>query len=678
MEHMAPLAAIVLLDLAVIMILTWGVGTLFRRLGQPPVIGEILAGITLGATLIGGIEIGSKPLMSIMFPQNALEQLSGLANLGLVIFMMIVGLELNLRPARASGRRAVVISGSSVVLPLGLGSLLGIWLFMNGYGQSDRVAFALFLGVAMSVTAFPVLARILVERRLHRTALGVLVLACAGVDDVLAWTLLALATALAKGEGAGQLVWVVGLLAVFSVVLVVLVRPALRRLSAWHQRVGHLTPGMLAVVLIGLSLSAAATEWIGVHYVFGAFLFGVILPRDHNAALVRDLLARLEQIAMIVLLPVFFVVTGLKVNIRDLNAEYFWILGLVLLVACVGKFAGAAGAARAMRIPRRQALAVGILMNTRGLTELVVVNVGLMAGILSQDMFTILVMMAVITTVITKPLLRLAYPDALIARDVAEAERAALDAPDAYRSLVLAKNLNSASALGSLAREIAPTGRPAELIICCLTAAPVGRLDVAGGFSHALENVTASLQEANTLADWLTDSTTHCSIIYRLSDDIAADELAEVQHTQPDCVIADHDIGEAADMVDRLPSTGRLLQVRADSAAMTSSPVVVSVRGGPDAAAALATGLALTIRRGSSLAIANVPSRRGWVQPDALVDRLGRAGLAVHLARPSELDSPFMVTERDGSVTSPAVLAVYAATEQSVDDVTRLVDEPVG
>ena len=410
MHSQLSIAAVVLLDLALIIIVTRAVGGAFKRLGQPAVVGEILAGIALGPSLIGGIQVGGASVTDLLFPSGVVHQLTGIANLGLALFMMMVGLELNLGPARSIGRRAAAISTSSVLLPMVLGGLLGIWLYATMGVTGSRVAFILFIGVAMSVTAFPVLARILVERQLHKTSLGALVLACAGVDDVLAWSLLALATAIAEGEGARELVRVLALLCVYCVVLLCIVRPALRKLAAWRRRTGRLTPTMLALVLLGLSLSAAATEIIGVHFVFGAFLFGAALPREESAELIHDLLARLEQVTVLLLLPVFFVITGLAVDLRSFDTGDLAILGAVLAVACAGKFVGAAGAARLQGVPTRYSLAIGVLMNTRGLTELVVVTVGYRAGLISQDLLTVFVVMAVVTTLLTKPLLQTRLP----------------------------------------------------------------------------------------------------------------------------------------------------------------------------------------------------------------------------------------------------------------------------
>ena len=671
------IVATVFLDLAIIVILTRAVGALFRRMGQPAVVGEILAGIALGPSLLGAIPVGGTTLAALMFPTEALHQLTGLANLGLVIFMMIVGLELNLRPAHANGSRAVAISAGSVLLPLGLGLMLGTWLFSTGAGGSSRVAFALFLGVAMSVTAFPVLARILVERRLHRTPLGVLVLACAGVDDVLAWSLLALATAVAGGGGPGQLIRVVLLLAVFCLVLMFVLRPVLRRLIAWHGRVGRLTPTMMAVVLVGLVLSAAATELIGVHFVFGAFLFGAALPRAHSAALVRDLLDRLEQVAVLILLPVFFVVTGLAVNIRALNAGQLGILGVVLLVACVGKFVGAAGAARLMKVPPRQAVAIGILMNTRGLTELVVVNVGYAAGILSRDMLTILVVMAVVTTVITKPLLQLVYPDAIIARDVADAERSSLEVPDAYRCLVLVDDITAATPYASVGRDLAPIGRQTELVISCLVPLPVGRFELATGLGRELDDVATRLEAANALAAKLTEGEVTCSVVSRFSDNVLDDTLAQAESLQPDCVVADGGFQHADAIAAHLPGSARVILVGQADQLTPDLEVAALLRGGPDTALALVTALQLARSRGVRLGLVDGPSRERWSRPAALAQRLQRAGWDVELLAADHSADALLVTERDGMASrgSRSLARVRAVRDGEASDLKRLLDD---
>ena len=654
--------ATVLLDLAVILVLTRAVGAALGRLGQPAVVGEIIAGVALGPSLIGSIRVGDSTLGALMFPPEVLQQLSGLANLGLVIFMMIVGLELNLKGARGNGT-ALVISASSVLLPLGMGAGLGVWLYAQGLGGTSLAAFALFLGVAMSITAFPVLARILVERRLHRTPLGVLVLACAGVDDVLAWSLLALATAIAGGHSPWAFVRVVVLLAVFCLVLLRVVRPALGRLARWHERVGRLTPPMLATILVGLSLSAAATEIIGVHFVFGAFLFGAAVPRENSAALIRDLLGRLEQVAVLVLLPVFFVVTGLAVNIRVLRWHDVLILAVVLFVACVGKFVGAAGAARAMRVPTRQALAVGVLMNTRGLTELVVVTIGYQAHILSRELLTIMVMMAIITTLITKPALRVVYPDKLIARDVADAERGALGVPPAYRCVVVIEDIAEDAGRVGLARDLLPAGPAAEVVVLWLVPLSVPRFELASALSHDLGQMTARLEQVNALADRFSSPEVTCSVICRPSDDVPRDLLAQIEILRPDCVIAGENLDDPTSALDLLPGTGLLLLVRGQVPEAGPTAVTVSLGGGVDAAAVLDLGVRLAACRGTTLRLADVSSRRRWSRAAALERRFVKAGVDAVMVRAGDSAGGLHLTERDGPADphSPAEIFVYAS-----------------
>jgi Kef-type K+ transport system membrane component KefB len=287
----------------------------------------------------------------------------------------------------------------------------------------------------MSITAFPVLARILTERGMHRIPIGVLALACAAIDDVVAWSLLALVSAVAVGGTLGGVSTIIGLTLVYAAVMLLLVRPLLRRVLAGFRAHGRLTPDALAFVLVGVLLSAFVTERIGVHAIFGAFVFGAIMPRD-EPALTREVLARVEQVSVVLLLPVFFVVAGLQVDVGAIGPRGLVELVLILCVAIGGKFVGAAAAARLARLPQRQATALGLLMNTRGLTELVILQVGLQLGVLEPGLFTLMVLMALITTVMTEPLLRRVYPDRVVAREVAAAERAELGDPDAFTVVV--------------------------------------------------------------------------------------------------------------------------------------------------------------------------------------------------------------------------------------------------
>lgn len=674
----------VLVDLAIIILLTRAAGAAFSKLGQPAVVGEIVAGIALGPSLLGGLHVGDKTLASRMFPPDVLAQLTGLANLGLVIFMMIVGLELNVQRARSLGRRAASISIASVALPLGLGALLGGWLYTSMGGGGPRLAFVLLIGVSMSVTAFPVLARILVERRLHRTPLGGLVLACAGIDDVLAWSLLALATAFASGAGLGELARVLGLLSAFCLVLVLLVRPALGRLVARYERVGRLTPPMVAAILVGLSLSAAATELIGVHFVFGAFLFGATMPRAGSAAFIGDLLGRLEQVAVLVLLPVFFVVSGLAVDLRTFGPRQVGVLAAVVLLACVGKFVGAAGAARLLKVPTRQAIAVGILMNTRGLTELVVLNVGYQAGLLSRELLTIFVVMALVTTVITKPLLRLAYPDSLVESEIADAERLVRSGPDAFGCLVVVENLPAARRLARLGCELTPPGRTSEVVIAWFAPLTHETLHLASGLAHELDQAAERLQAANALAAELSTSGVTCSVVHRLSEDPFADVLVQVRELQPDCVIASESLPDPQRLRADLPPDAQLLLVSDEDGASLSDPVLVGLSGGPDAIDALSTGLQLASSRRTVLRLVDVPCRARWARAATLAPRLRRAGVDVDVVPPGSDHPCWLVGERDSTAGAGSVvlLRVHAArdsgADRSLDDVLAALPQAVG
>ncbi|MGW5867055.1 cation:proton antiporter [Streptomyces sp. NPDC055239] len=384
-----------LVGLAIMVVLARLLGALARRLGQPAVLGEVIAGIALGPTLFHGA------ISDALLPDSIRPLLGALAAVGVAIFMFIVGLDWDAGLIRESGGIAPWVSVGSIVLPFGLGALLGLHL-VHDHGTGDRTAFMLFMGIAMSITAFPVLARILTDRGMARTSLGAVALACASIDDVLAWSLLAGVVALSGAAGTDQ--WRILLTIPYLLGMLFLLRPALRRMADGRPSL-RLTPTVFGCVVAGLLLSAAATEWMGLHYIFGAFLFGVVLPRTGTEGLRREVHDRLGQMTGILLLPLFFLVTGLQVDLSGLDASMLGDLALILLVAVGGKFAGAFAAARLNRMPVRQSAALATLMNTRGLTELIVLNVGLQLGFLRQELYSLMVVMAVVTTAMTGPLL---------------------------------------------------------------------------------------------------------------------------------------------------------------------------------------------------------------------------------------------------------------------------------
>ncbi|MGE2817452.1 cation:proton antiporter [Mycobacterium heidelbergense] len=409
-HNVAAVLSRVLLDVCIVLISARILGHLALKLRQPPVVGEIVAGVALGPSLLGLLP---GHLDKVLFPADVLLQLNILAQLGLVLFMFIVGLEMNMAVVR--GRESVVgaISFASTIVPFGLGALLALLLYprhqsVAGHAVSE-LDMVLFLGIAMSITAFPVLARILSDRQIQGTQIGAFALASAAIGDVIAWTLLALVVAVIRGSSLLGVLRIVALTAVFAVTMYSVGRRQALRLDDWYHRAGKLTPDMLAVVLVGAVISAWITDKIGIHPIFGAFIFGRILP--HSDRFVRDILGRLQQVSVILLLPLFFVVTGLSVNIRGLSASDWVQLSAIVGVAIGGKFLGAYGAARLSRLPRRHSLIIAVLINTRGLTELVILTVGKELGILDDEMFSMMVLMALVTTAMTGPLMDILYPN---------------------------------------------------------------------------------------------------------------------------------------------------------------------------------------------------------------------------------------------------------------------------
>ncbi|MFF8731203.1 cation:proton antiporter [Streptomyces sp. NPDC015171] len=386
-------------DLALILVLAHALGAVARRLSQPAVIGEVLAGILLGPTLLG------HKLSDFLFPMDIRPMLTALADVGMAVFMFIVGLELDRTILRGTGRLAATVSVSSIVLPFGLGALLALGL-ADADAPDNRLGFVLFMGTAMSVTAFPVLARILTDRKMQHTPVGGLALACAAIGDVLAWCMLAAVVALAGGGGADQ--WYLLLLVPYTAVMLWVVRPLLRRLVAAGD--GRLSPVLLTAVLAGLLVSGAATERIGLHFIFGAFLFGVVMPKESTERLRADITDRIGQVSAQLLLPVFFISVGLKVDLSDLGRSGWRDFALILLVAVSGKFLGAFLSARAHGVTARQSAVLATLMNTRGLTELIILTAGLQLGVLDERLYSLMVAMAVVTTAMAGPLLALFRP----------------------------------------------------------------------------------------------------------------------------------------------------------------------------------------------------------------------------------------------------------------------------
>ncbi|MDF3069816.1 MAG: putative cation transporter/universal stress family protein [Polyangiaceae bacterium] len=415
------LNALVLLlaQIAAVLLVSRGLGFGARALGQPLVIAEMVAGIVLGPSLFGWL---LPQASAALFPASSMPVLKMLSQLGLVLFMFLVGVELDPKLLRGRERASVIISHSSIVAPFALGLLAAFWLH-EGYAPPGVafLPFALFIGISMSVTAFPVLARILTERGLFGSRVGVIAIACAAVDDVTAWCLLAVVVAIARAKGLTDAAWTVGLSLVFSAFMLYVARPLLRRAERFVlEKRGSLTPGLVAGALFLLLLSAALTEAIGIHALFGAFLFGAVLPRE--GGLEKMLAHKLESVAVLLLLPLFFAFSGLRTRIGLVSGANEWLVVLVVIaLATLGKYGGSTLAARFTGSSWREASAIGVLMNTRGLMELIVLNVGLDLGVISPTLFAILVIMALVTTFATTPILGIVYPDSELRRDTPEA-----------------------------------------------------------------------------------------------------------------------------------------------------------------------------------------------------------------------------------------------------------------
>ena len=393
----------VLLALVVVIATARAMGSIFRSVGQPQVIGEILAGIVLGPSLLGRLAPGAE---GYLFPATVGPALNIIAQVGVILYMFLVGLELDPALLRKRGHTTVAISHASIVAPFLLGAAIALYLYPKlSTGDVPFTCFSLFLGVSMSVTAFPVLARILTDRRIHKTRMGAIALTCAAVDDVTAWCMLAFVVSVARAQAAGAVATIAMALG-FIALMIVVVRPAMVRLSLVYGNRGRLTQGVMAAIFVALLVSASATELIGIHAVFGAFALGAVIP--HDSGMARELTDRLEDIVIVLLLPAFFAYTGLRTQIGLVSGYEQWMMcALIVAVASAGKFGGSVVAARITGLNWRDSSALGVLMNTRGLMELIVLNIGLEMNVISPTLFAMLVIMALVTTFATTPILHL-------------------------------------------------------------------------------------------------------------------------------------------------------------------------------------------------------------------------------------------------------------------------------
>ena len=391
----------VLLALTVIMVTARIVGAIFSKLNQPAVIGEVVGGILLGPSLLGRF---APEAQAFLLPPSAAPMLNVIAQIGVILYMFLVGLELDLGLVRSSVRRTVGISIASIVLPFAIGSALAVLLFESLSAPAVPVSsFVMFLGVSMSITAFPVLARILEDRGMQKTPLGIMALTCAAIDDAIAWCLLAFIVSVTQATPRAALS-TVALTIVYIVLMLTAGRMIVTRLVDRLDRSSHLGERSLALVLMAVLLSAVATEFIGIHSIFGAFLMGAIIP--HHSRVSAYVTERISDIVRVLFLPAFFAFTGLRTEIGLVHTGTDWALcAAIIAAATAGKWGGTAIAARVAGLSWRDSSALGILMNTRGLVELIVLNIGLDLGVITPRLFTMLVIMALVTTIMTTPVL---------------------------------------------------------------------------------------------------------------------------------------------------------------------------------------------------------------------------------------------------------------------------------
>jgi Kef-type K+ transport system membrane component KefB len=661
-----------LIDLVIIILAARSFGWLARFWGQPAVIGEIVAGILLGPTVLGRLFPG---LPEKLFPKEV--PLKPIADLGLVFFMFLVGLELDTRLISREGRRALRISMSGLFAPLLLGILIGLPLtevndggkFITEDRPSSPIAFPLFLGAAMCITAFPVLARILVERGLYKTGLGTAALCAAAVDDVFAWILLAAVVGITRTGSVGEAGVTFALTLLFVGLMVTVGRRLLVLLSRRYEATGQLTADQVAIVLSGVLLSAFVTEWIGIHAIFGGFVFGAVMPK--HSRMTHELTDKVEDFTVVVLLPVFFAVAGLRTNLFSLNSlELLGWLALILVVAIGGKLIGCGLAARLNGFSWHDSIVMGTLMNTRGLTELVILTVGLGLGVLSDRIFAMMVIMALVTTFMAAPIINRLIPRKRMVHLLAGGD----PPPVAVRVLVALGNPVNAPHLVDAALRLTGSRRPAELLLVRLI--PSARApEFRTGLQDEESQVDASIEAMRALVRGAEAAGVSARPVSFLSDAVGPDLVYIAETQRCDAVLlgwhrpslARHIIranihrlferapGDVVVFVDRQgngiePAPGR--------------PVLVALTGGDNDAAAARAGLRLAETLGSPAELVGyLDGRAGQGAPAAgLADLAGRLqqDSAVPVQALPAGDNPMGVAVAASGKAAAAVVGVGA------------------
>jgi Kef-type K+ transport system membrane component KefB len=404
LDNISHPLSILLLQIITIITFSRTFGYLMRKIGQPTVIGEVVAGIVLGPSVFGLIFPGS---MAFLFSKSSLPNLQFLSQIGLLLFMFVIGMELDMKVIKSKVHEAVVISHASIIVPYTLGMGLAYYLYTE-YAPINIsfTSFSLFMGIAMSITAFPVLARIVRERKLAKTKLGTIAITCAAADDITAWCLLAAVIAIVKAGDATTALFTMAFSLGYVLVMLYVVQPILKRWSERFVKKTKLTLNSVAMLFGMMLISSYVTEVIGIHALFGAFMAGIIMPTSLGFR--KVITEKIEHVSMALLLPLFFAFSGLRTQIGLLNDSRSWgVCGMIILVAIIGKFGGSCLAAKITGQSWKESLSIGVLMNTRGLVELIVLNIGYDLGILTPEIFAMLVIMALVTTFMTGPLLDL-------------------------------------------------------------------------------------------------------------------------------------------------------------------------------------------------------------------------------------------------------------------------------
>jgi Kef-type K+ transport system membrane component KefB/nucleotide-binding universal stress UspA family protein len=555
--HLNPVA-LVLIEVLIVIGLSRIMGLGCRLIKQPMVIGEIIAGIMLGPSLLGLVATNVE---TFLFPAQTIPFLEVLSQVGLIFFMFLIGLELDPKYLKGNLDIAILTSNVSILVPFALATLLSLVLYpLVSNADVSFTAFALFLGAAMSITAFPVLARIITENNLQNSRLGTLALTCAAVDDVTAWCLLALAIAVTRHNNINEAIPTILWSLLYVGLMVTVGRWALKGLAKLYKHTGRLTQLAIACIYMGVVASALITEFIGIHFIFGAFLLGAVIPK--HPGLVHELTQKTEDFVVTLLLPIFFAYSGLRTQIGLLDRPELWLLcGAVLIVAIAGKYIGTYVAARFSGIDNREASALGWLMNTRGLTELIVLNIGLSLGVISPLLFTMLAIMALVTTFMTSPLLEWIYPKRLIRLDVVEPEvNAEVDlevSHPTYRILVPVANPRTQKGLLQLAVAIANIPGQTPVVH------PLSSIELPEELFQSTLAAERSIQERRERLGELIQTLeppavrSYCTPIVRIASDVAREiaEIAEIDRA--DLII----LGWHRPVLDRNRLGGRVGQI---------------------------------------------------------------------------------------------------------------------